>query len=66
MTAETFMPVLLQTLKWFTPQENLDQLLREHEGTDGHCTRCHTVSPCTLWTAAMAARYPRPEQSGRL
>lgn len=49
---------IVRSLRWFTPLENLEKLLREHEGVDGHCPRCRTVSPCTLWSAAMAARRP--------
>lgn len=53
----------IRTLRWFTPPENLAKLLSEHEGDGGHCPRCHTVSPCTLWTLAMAARRPVPSKS---
>jgi hypothetical protein len=47
---------VIHTLHHYTPPEKLLQLLSEHEGVTGHCSRCRVIAPCTLWTAAMAAR----------
>lgn len=65
MSTTPVMRELVQSLR-LAPPENLDKLLSEHEGDGGHCPRCHTVSPCTLWSATMAARYPRPRQGEHL
>lgn len=54
------MTEIIRTLRRFTPPQKLSKLLHDHEADgSGHCPRCRTVSPCTLWVAAMAARRPR-------
>jgi hypothetical protein len=59
---DAVVPEIVRTLRRFTPVDKLDQLLLEHEGRDGHCARCHMVSPCTLWNAAIKARYVKKIQ----
>lgn len=57
-TGNALMSLIIKTLR-LSPVDKLDKLLREHEGYDGHCRCCHTVAPCTLWSAAMSARYTK-------
>lgn len=53
----TDMLELVRTLQRFTPLPNLDKMIREHTvDASGHCPCCRSVG-CTLYTAAMSARY---------
>lgn len=51
------MQELVHTLR-MAPPENLAALLRQHSHQAGHCPSCHTIWPCTLWSAATAATRP--------
>lgn len=53
------MSELVKTLRRHTTPERLEKLLREHLPMHGHCGKCRTVGPCTLYTAALAARHHR-------
>lgn len=56
--ADTVMLELVKALRR-APQQRLEKMLREHlAGSDGHCRPCHTIGPCTLYVAALAARHP--------
>ena len=48
---------LVRTLRQ-SPPDNLADLLRAHSCHAGHCSACHTIWPCTLWSAATAATRP--------
>lgn len=48
---------LVKTLRRHTPRANLDAMIVAHRvDRTGHCPLCRTVG-CTLYTAAMSARY---------
>jgi len=54
------MLMIVRTLQRFSPLENIDRMIREHTpDLSGHCqaTICHGSVGCTLYTAAMSARY---------
>jgi hypothetical protein len=42
------------------PPDKLAALLRSHSVVAGHCDACHTIWPCTLWSAATKASRPTP------
>lgn len=51
------MHLIVKTLRRFSPIHNIDRMIREHTAdSSGHCPACRTVG-CTLYTAAMSARY---------
>lgn len=57
---------IVKTMQRFSPVENLDRMIREHTSDrSGHCPICHTVG-CTLYTAAMSARYVRKTKPAEL
>lgn len=57
------MAELIKTLR-ATPPENLAKLLRDHSPIASHCPACHTIWPCTLWSAGTAAtRKPKAESA---
>jgi hypothetical protein len=48
---------LVRTLQRFTPVANLDRMITDHTvDASGHCPTCRSLG-CTLYTAAMSARY---------
>jgi hypothetical protein len=51
------MQELIKTLRQ-VPRENLTTFLRAHSCHGHHCDTCHTVWPCTLWSAGTAATRP--------
>lgn len=49
---------LVKTLRRHTPTANLDAMIRAHTTDEsGHCPLCHSAGGCTLYTAAISARY---------
>lgn len=57
---------LVKTLRRHTPTANLDAMIRAHQADrTGHCPLCRTVG-CTLYTAAMDARYVGRARSAEL
>lgn len=51
------MMLIVTTLRRFTPRANLAKLIADHApDRTGHCSLCHCVGPCTIWSAALDAR----------
>lgn len=51
------MLMIVRTLQRFSPLEKIERMILDHTcDASGHCPRCRTVG-CTLYTAAISARY---------
>ena len=50
------MTELVRALRRLSTPAGLEKLQRDHLPVHGHCPRCRTVSPCTIYNAAGRAR----------